>query len=72
LKEPGETLKWNGAGVNARIANAFAGTYPVPDTLKWDLFLGVDARLLSPDLSSFNWRGWVDWGTARSAIWARI
>ncbi|MDQ1409909.1 MAG: hypothetical protein QOJ41_1644, partial [Acidobacteriaceae bacterium] len=29
LKEPADTLKWNGAGVNARIANSFAGSYSV-------------------------------------------
>ena len=64
LKEPAETLQWNGAGVNARIANAFAGNYPVPDTLKWDLFLGVGPRVeYHPIYHPFNWRGWVDWGT---------
>src|SRR3954452_15888380 len=32
-------LKWNGPGVNARLANALAGYYPVPGTLRWDLFV---------------------------------
>ena len=41
LKEPADALKWNGPGVNARIANSLVGSYPVPDTLAWDLFLGV-------------------------------
>jgi predicted dehydrogenase len=63
LKEPAETLKWNGAGVTARIANAFAGSYPVPQTLDWDLFLGVGPVVeYHPIYHPFNWRGWVDWG----------
>ncbi|MGC2231960.1 MAG: Gfo/Idh/MocA family oxidoreductase, partial [Candidatus Acidiferrum sp.] len=31
LKEPADTLKWNGQGVNERLAAALAGNYPVPD-----------------------------------------
>jgi len=63
LKQPAETLKWNGPGVTARIANSFAGSYPVPDTLAWDLFLGVGPRVeYHPIYHPFNWRGWVDWG----------
>jgi predicted dehydrogenase len=63
LKEPADTLRWNGQGVNARIANSFAGSYPVPDTLKWDLFLGVGPVVeYHPIYHPFNWRGWVDWG----------
>ena len=63
LKQPAETLKWNGPGATARIANSFAGSYPVPDTLAWDLFLGVGPRVeYHPIYHPFNWRGWVDWG----------
>ena len=63
LKEPADALKWNGPGVTARIANAFAGSYPVPDTLAWELFLGVGPRVeYHPIYHPFNWRGWVDWG----------
>jgi predicted dehydrogenase len=63
LKEGGNTLKWNGDGVAAREANAFAGSYPIPDTLSWDLFLGVGPRVeYHPIYHPFNWRGWVDWG----------
>jgi predicted dehydrogenase len=58
-----EPLKWNGPGVNARLANALAGSYPVPSTLKWDLFLGVSPYVeYHPIYHPFNWRGWVDWG----------
>jgi predicted dehydrogenase len=64
LKESAETLKWNGPGVTARIANSFAGSYPIPETLKWDLFLGVGPVVqYHPIYHPFNWRGWVDWGT---------
>lgn len=64
LKEPAETLRWNGQGVNARLAAALAGNYPVPDTLEWDLFLGAAAPDVQyhPLYHPFNWRGWVDWG----------
>jgi Oxidoreductase family, NAD-binding Rossmann fold/Oxidoreductase family, C-terminal alpha/beta domain len=63
LHEPAETLKWNGPGVTAREAAAFAGSYPIPDQLKWDLFLGVGPSVdYHPIYHPFNWRGWVDWG----------
>ena len=63
LKEPGATLKWNGPGVNARLAAALAGNYPVPDKLSWDLFLGVAPQIdYHPIYHPFNWRGWSDWG----------
>jgi len=58
------TANWNSAGLNARLANAMAaGNYPVPDTLSWDLFLGVAPFVdYHPVYHPFNWRGWVDWG----------
>jgi predicted dehydrogenase len=63
LKVPAETLPWNGQGVTARLANSFAGSYPVPETLAWDLFLGVGPKVeYHPIYHPFNWRGWVDWG----------
>jgi predicted dehydrogenase len=56
-------LRWNGAGVEARLAAALAGNYPVPDGLSWDLFLGVAPEVeYHPIYHPFNWRGWVDWG----------
>src|SRR5262245_53824047 len=55
--------RWNGPGVNARLANALAGYYPIPGTLQWDLFLGVAPAVeYHPIYHPFNWRGWVDWG----------
>jgi predicted dehydrogenase len=63
LREPADTLRWNGSGVNARLAAAMAGNYPVPDKLSWDLFLGVGPHVeYHPIYHPFNWRGWSDWG----------
>lgn len=64
LKEPADTLRWNGRGVDERIAAAFAaGGTPVPADLSWDLFLGVGPKVeYHPIYHPFNWRGWVDWG----------
>jgi len=63
LKMPADELKWNMQGVNARVANAFAGNYPTPEGLAWDLFLGVAPFVeYHPIYHPFNWRGWVDWG----------
>jgi predicted dehydrogenase len=60
----GQPLAWNGPGVEKRLSAAMAaGGYPVPDTLKWDLFLGVAPVVeYHPVYHPFNWRGWVDWG----------
>jgi predicted dehydrogenase len=62
-KDPVDKLTWNPAGVDARLAAAMAGNYPVPPTLAWDLFLGVGPSVpYHPIYHPFNWRGWVDWG----------
>jgi predicted dehydrogenase len=56
-------LKWNMAGVNERLATAMAGTFPVPEKLNWDLFLGPAPFVpYHPIYHPSNWRGWVDWG----------
>jgi predicted dehydrogenase len=58
-----DALKWDPAGVNTRLAAAMAGNYPIPQTLSWDLFLGVGPSVnYHPIYHPFNWRGWVDWG----------
>ncbi len=63
LRTSPEELKWNGRDVNARVADALAGNYPLPDTLAWDLFLGpAPAVEYHPVYHPFNWRGWLDWG----------
>jgi predicted dehydrogenase len=56
-------LGWNMSGVMKRLANAMAGSYPVPGQLDWDLFIGPSQPIeYHPVYHPFNWRGWVDWG----------
>ena len=56
-------FRWNGPGIEARLANAMAGNYPKPEKLAWDLFLGPAPFVeYHPVYHPFNWRGWVDWG----------
>jgi predicted dehydrogenase len=63
LKEPAGAVPWNEKGINARLAGSLAGDFPVPDTLAWNLFLGVAPYVeYHPIYHPFNWRGWVDWG----------
>ena len=48
---------------SARRWPARTAAYPAPDTLSWDLFLGVAPQVdYHPLYHPFNWRGWVDWG----------
>jgi predicted dehydrogenase len=55
--------RWRGRDIEARLAKALAGDYPVPDKLSWELFLGVAPKVeYHPIYHPFNWRGWVDWG----------
>jgi len=63
LKPQATPLRWNGPGVNARLAAALAGNFPIPDGLGWDLFLGTAPNVdYHPIYHPFNWRGWTDWG----------
>ena len=56
-------FRWNGPGLDARLATAMAGSYPKPEGLAWDLFLGVAPFVeYHPVYHPFNWRGWTDWG----------
>jgi hypothetical protein len=58
-----DEMRWNGPGVEARVAAAMAGNFPVPEKLNWDLFLGVGPKVeYHPIYHPFNWRGWVEWG----------
>jgi len=63
-RTPLDKLRWNGPGVNVRIANAlYGGGYSVPKKLAWNLFLGPAPHVdYHPIYHPFNWRGWVDWG----------
>jgi predicted dehydrogenase len=63
VENPQQPLRWNQRGIEARLAAALVGNYPVPDQLAWDLFLGVGPSVeYHPVYHPFNWRGWVDWG----------
>ena len=68
---------WNGAIGEVREAHAWTNRpiWPqglerpkeevaVPDTLKWDLFIGpAKERPYNPIYTPWNWRGWWDFGT---------
>ena len=55
-------LSWNMDGVMTRAAGSL-GSYPPPDKLAWDLFLGPSRYVeYHPIYHPFNWRGWTDWG----------
>jgi predicted dehydrogenase len=59
---PGDGSRWDAEALSNRLASAM-GSYPVPDKLAWDLFLGVAPQVpYHPVYHPFNWRGWVDWG----------
>ena len=59
---PGDESRWDAEALSARMAAAM-GSYPVPEKLAWDLFLGVAPYVpYHPVYHPFNWRGWVDWG----------
>jgi predicted dehydrogenase len=63
MNAQGQPPGWNGRGVEQRLADAMHADYPVPETLNWDLFLGVAPAVdYHPVYHPFNWRGWVDWG----------
>jgi predicted dehydrogenase len=60
---PPNGFRWNGPGIEARLATAMAGNYPKPEGLAWDLFLGTAPYVeYHPVYHPFNWRGWVYWG----------
>jgi predicted dehydrogenase len=55
---------WNNNAIRTRLAaTMLSGAVAKPDTLAWDLFLGVAPDIeYHPVYHPFNWRGWVDWG----------
>jgi predicted dehydrogenase len=54
---------WNQGRVNRTLAEGM-GAYPVPEGLRWDLYLGPVAEDIAyhPIYHPFNWRGWIDFG----------
>ena len=70
LKTPADALRWNGPGVNARLAGALAGNFPVPGTLAW-IFSWSRAssnttRSITRSTGAVGWTG----ASAQSATWA--
>lgn len=55
---------WDRGGINRTMAAAMSGSYPVPEGLRWDLYLGPVAEDIPyhPVYHPFNWRGWTDFG----------
>jgi hypothetical protein len=49
--------------VNRALAEAM-GSYPVPGSLRWDMYLGPVSEDIPyhPIYHPFNWRGWIDFG----------
>jgi len=74
-----QVTEWIKAGAIGKVTKAYAWTNrpiwpqglerpketpPVPETLKWDLFIGPAAmRPYNPIYHPWNWRGWWDFGT---------
>jgi len=63
LKESADAFRWKGRRAGAGLAVPRAGSFVIPETLAWNLFLGVAPAVeYHPIYHPFNWRGWVDWG----------
>ncbi|HEX6926969.1 MAG TPA: Gfo/Idh/MocA family oxidoreductase [Longimicrobiaceae bacterium] len=60
----GEDLgNWGARNLNPQFAAAMAGSFPMPEGLDWDVFIGPSPFVeYHPVYHPFNWRGWVDWG----------
>jgi predicted dehydrogenase len=64
---PGQALAngWNSRNINNAAAAAMsAGGTPMPEGMRWDLYLGGTAEDVPyhPIYHPFNWRGWTDFG----------
>jgi predicted dehydrogenase len=59
-----QITSWNRRTVTEATASALSGNYPLPDGLRWDLYLGPVKNDVPyhPIYHPFNWRGWVDFG----------
>ena len=55
---------WSPRHVNEVLASAMGGSYPVPNGLRWDLYLGpvTEDVAYHPIYHPFNWRGWLGFG----------
>ena len=54
---------WGQRRINETLAAAF-GSYPIPEGLDWEMYLGPCAENVPyhPIYHPFNWRGWLDFG----------
>jgi predicted dehydrogenase len=61
---PGQPPSWDQRSLNLMLGGAMVGSYPMPDGLHWDLYLGPVAEDIPwhPIYHPFNWRGWLDFG----------
>ena len=61
--DDGFGTSWNQRRLDDAVAYAM-GAYPVPDGLRWDLYLGGIQEEIPyhPIYHPFNWRGWTDFG----------
>ena len=59
-----QPISWGRRAVAEATAGALGGTFPLPDGLRWDLYLGPvkNDTAYHPIYHPFNWRGWVDFG----------
>jgi predicted dehydrogenase len=64
LLRKSNTSSWNRRTVSEATASAMGGAFPLPDGLRWDLYLGPvnEDILYHPVYHPFNWRGWTDFG----------
>jgi len=64
LRKSSATTSWNRRTVTEATAAALGGSYPLPNGLRWDLYLGPVPNDIAyhPLYHPFNWRGWVDFG----------
>ncbi len=61
--DDGFGTEWDQHRLDDAVAYAM-GSYPVPDGMRWDLYLGGIPENIPyhPIYHPFNWRGWVDYG----------
>jgi predicted dehydrogenase len=63
LNAPVTNTGWGQGRLNQMLASGM-GSIPVPEGLRWDLYLGPVAEDIPyhPIYHPFNWRGWTDFG----------
>jgi predicted dehydrogenase len=68
IGEVSEVHSWVGRDRGMRELSP--GTFQVPDTLDYNLWLGpVEHRTYHPDITPYGWRFWWDFGTGETGNW---